>query len=93
LAKNKSEKEAEDLFKLAFEKYQKAIDLGGKKYNFACAHALIGNKDEALRYLEQSLERRETSTDFVLGDGDWKLYILDVDFERIIKKYSSMNNK
>ena len=87
LAKTKTGSEADDLFEQAFEKYRKAVDLGGKCYNLACGYALKRDKDAALTYLAQSLERKEINTDFVIKDDDWKRYVDDVDFNEIINKY------
>ena len=87
LAKSKSGQEAKKLLKQALEKCQKAVDLGGKCYNLACSYALIGNKEEALRYLEQSLEQKEVDTDFIITDEDWAQYLQDEDFEKIVDRY------
>lgn len=86
LAKTKQGKEAEDLLKEAFEKLEKAAELGGGHYNLACACALKGAKKEALHYLSISLKNKEISIDFVLKDKDWKDYLQDVDFTKLIEE-------
>ena len=63
------------------------MDLGGYCYNLACSYALLGNKEEALRYLEQSLEQKEVDTDFIITDEDWAQYLQDEDFEKIVDRY------
>ena len=89
LADTKTGTEAEELLNQALEKCQKAVELGGNCYNLACVYALTKNKEKALFYLEESLKRQEIITDFVLGDEDWKLYLEDGDFQRIIDKYKN----
>src|SRR6187402_1538597 len=53
---------------------QKAIDLGvapaGQMYNIACAHALAGRKEEALKWLEKSFDAGFTETETVQSDSD-----------------------
>jgi len=53
---------------------QKAIELGvapaGQMYNIACAHALAGRKEEALRWLERSFDAGFTETETVQSDAD-----------------------
>jgi len=87
LATTKSGEEAERLIKEALKKLQKAVDLGEKKYNLACAYALLSDKENALLYLEQSLKAKEVTTDHVLQDEDWQPYQNDKDFKKLIQKY------
>ncbi len=89
LAKTKTGEEAEALYQQAFEKYKTTYDLGGSSYNLACAYALKADKENALFYLDNSLKKKEISTDFVLDDGDWKSYLKDEDFNKIINLYAA----
>ena len=88
LAHRKEGETAETLYQQALEKCQKARELGGKVYNLACLYALKGNKKEALMYLDESLDKKEHSIDFVREDDDWKEFLEDADFIEILEKYS-----
>ncbi len=87
LAKTKEGKEADDLFEQAFEKYQKAIELGGSCYNLSCLYAFKKLKNEALKYLDISLSKNEIPISVVLKDEDWKEYLEDEEFLKLIEKY------
>ena len=87
LAKTKEGIEAEKLYEQAFEKFQKAVDLGGKVYNLACIYAIKSDKENALFYLNRSLEKDEVKVDFVKEDEDWKNYLEDEDFIKLLKKH------
>ena len=49
----------ETLFKQSFEKLNKAVELGGSSYNLACVYALTKDKENALKYLQNVLEKNE----------------------------------
>ena len=87
LAKTKSGSEAEKLHKEAIEKYNEAIKHGGKSYNLACLYAIRNQKAEALKYLEQTLSRKEITVDFVEQDEDWKNLHNDPDFQDLLSRY------
>ena len=87
LAKTKYGKEAEGLYQEAFDKFQKAIDYGASSYNLSCIYALQGDKDNALNFLNSSLSKSEIDIDFVENDEDWKDFLNDKDFNKIINKY------
>jgi tetratricopeptide (TPR) repeat protein len=76
-----------ELFSQAENILQKAVDLGGKTYNFSCLFAIQNKKDEALSYLEKSLQNNEISIDFVDKDQDWNGLKEDKDFIDLIKKF------
>ena len=84
LAQTKSGVEAEKLYNEAFEKYQQAIKNGGSSYNLACLYAIRNKKEEALKYLERSLSRREVSVEIVEKDKDWDGLRDDSYFKRIL---------
>ena len=84
LAQLKSGNEAEKLYNKAFEKFQQGIKNGGSSYNLACFYAIRNKKEEALKYLERSLSRREASVDKVEKDKDWDGLRDDSDFKRIL---------
>ena len=87
LAKTKSGSEAEKLYQEAFKKYNLAIKHGGKSYNLACLFAIRNQKAEALKYLEQTLARKEITIDFVEQDEDWKNLRNDPDFQDLLSRY------
>ena len=87
LAKTKSGSEAEELHKEAFEKFKEAIKHGGDAYNLACLFAIRNQKEEALKYLEQTLARNEITVEFVEQDEDWKELRNDPDFQDLLSRY------
>ena len=54
--------------------YQKAVDLGlapaSYLYNIACAHSLMGHRDEAFTWLERALDARFVEQETLLSDTD-----------------------
>jgi len=58
----------------ALKAFAKAINLGfgipNNTYNTACAHALLGHKDEALKWLEKSLNARFSEQQTLETDTD-----------------------
>ena len=84
LAQLKSGSEAEKLYNEAFEKFLEAVKNGGSSYNLACLYAIRNKKEEALKYLERSLSRREASVEKVEKDKDWDGLRDDSDFKRIL---------
>ncbi len=87
LAQTKAGPEADALYQQAFDKYQKAIEYGASAYNLSCIYALKGDKENALKYLDITLSNNEIEVDFVEKDEDWKAYLTDNEFIRLIKKY------
>jgi tetratricopeptide (TPR) repeat protein len=87
LAQTKSGDEAEALYRQALEKHQKAIDLGAGCYNLACVYALKQDKENALMYLDRSLESKQIATEFVINDPDWAGYLNDEDFKAITNRH------
>jgi len=84
LAKRKEGEEAEVLFQEAIEKFEKGIEYGGPTYNLSCLYAIKGNKEEALKYLEISFKNKEHKPEFVKKDEDWKDYLEDPDFLKLV---------
>jgi tetratricopeptide (TPR) repeat protein len=87
LAKTKEGNDTQELYKMAYEKSHLALKYGCESYYFSCSLALIGKKEEALKYLNISLAKNEIEVDFVEKDEDWKDYLKDEDFIKLIKKY------
>ena len=91
LAQTRSGVAAEKLYDEAVEKYQQAINNGGDAYNLACLYAIRNKKEEALKYLERSLERDEIPVDFVEKDTDWDGLRDDSDFKNLLSRYKKDN--
>ncbi|NQU53605.1 MAG: SIR2 family protein [Bacteroidetes bacterium] len=89
LAETKEGKEKEQLYHQAFEKYQRAVELGGEVYNLSCGYALKKDKENALFYLNMSLEKKEITVDFVNEDTDWNYFKDDLDFKELLKRFSN----
>ena len=87
LAEIKSGNEAEELHKEAFEKFKEAIKHGGDAYNLACLFAIRNQKEEALKYLEQTLARNEITIEFVKEDEYWEELRNDPDFQDLLSRY------
>ncbi len=87
LAKFKEGKEVEELFKEAIEKQQESIEKGGDSYNLACIYAIKSDKKNALFYLNKSLGLDEIKVAFVREDDDWKDFLQNDGFIKILKKY------
>jgi hypothetical protein len=56
----------------------------GEVYNLACAYALEKNKEKALQYLKESLEKKQISNNHVIEDLDWQYYLEDTDFIALV---------
>lgn len=85
LAKLKND---ESLYLESIEKLTKSVELGGSSYNLACAYALTRDKENALKYLEDTLKKDEEITvQFVENDEDWKGFTEDEDFQSLLAKY------
>lgn len=69
------------------EKLELSICFGGTYYNLACAYSYKKDKVKALNYLDESLSNNEFSLDSIVGDEDWKEYLEDDDFCKLIEKY------
>lgn len=87
LAQIKSGQEAVSLYHQAFDKLKSAHDLNGDNYNLACWYALNSYKEEALSYLQTSLENKEVSIEHVLSDKEWQNYLKDENFKSITSSY------
>jgi tetratricopeptide (TPR) repeat protein len=86
-AKSKTGAEAEDLLRQACRILEKGVELGGDVYNLACCYALLGQKTDALRYLDISLSKHEITLEHVRQDDDWKNLQQDEAFLAVLSKY------
>ena len=61
-----------------------AVRLGGNRYNYACALAVVGRVSEALDELAESLKRGEITKAEVAADVDWEHLRDDPRFIKLI---------
>lgn len=77
-----------DLLTKALDVCQKAYELNKQKsYNLACCYARLEDKENALKYLEESLIIKDQTIEWILNDNDWKHYLKDEDFMNLLSKY------
>ncbi|MGB5990505.1 MAG: SIR2 family protein [Marinifilaceae bacterium] len=93
LAKLKTGKEADILYEQASNKLKQAIELGDGYYNTACFYALKDDKENALKYLNISLDRDDISVSFIRKDKDWKAYYEDIDFKNLLNRFDKNISK
>ena len=86
LAKLKKDK---TLLQQGLEMLHKAVKLGGRSYNLACIYARENEKNKAMKYLENSLIKKEITVEFVKKDEDWEEYKNDVEFISLLNKYNT----
>lgn len=67
----------------------KSQQLGGNVYNLSCVYALLNNKKHALYWLEEALERKEQTVEYVQQDRDFASLREDEDFKALLAKFSS----
>ena len=87
LAQAKEGKEAEDLYQQSLEKYLMAMEFGGRCYNLACLFAIRKDEEQALNYLDLSLSKKEITVHFVEADSDWKDFLVNEKFIKLLEKY------
>ena len=76
------------LFQLAEKCYIQESKLSNSSYNLAIFYVLTEQKDNALKYLENCLNKNELSTEDIFQKNEWDTYKNDVDFKNLINKYS-----
>jgi tetratricopeptide (TPR) repeat protein len=62
-------------------------------YAVACLHALSGDKEKAIDYLEQSLEKGFSNKKHIDSDPDLKSLKKDAEFKKLMTKYFSHSKK
>lgn len=58
-----------------------------QRYNLACAHAVAGNRDAALRELARALEMAPVIFSFVEEHDEWKPWRDQPDFRQLLNRY------
>ena len=76
---------AEDLYVQACSKYMHVYKANGRAYNLARIYALINDKDNALKFLQISLQNNELNVEVILTDDAWKCFLNDAEFKKAIK--------
>lgn len=57
------------------------------RYNVACAYSVLGDKENALRYLEEAVKRESSYSKMAIQDKDFVKLKDDLRFRKIIDKY------
>lgn len=71
----------------ALEKADKAFLLGANPYNLSCIYSMLGDKENALKYLKETLEKKLIRVEYVNDDIDWDNYKTDQDFINLLSTY------
>jgi tetratricopeptide (TPR) repeat protein len=79
------------ILKEALEKFQLVYKVNKKAYSLACIYALLRDKENALKYLKETMENKDVTPDFVLADTDWKEYLSDKEFIELVMNYKLLN--
>lgn len=77
----------------ALSKALTAFSLGGLSYNLACCYILLGDKQNALKYLEISLKNQDYPLEDIKNDKDWDSLRDDPDFISLIKEYEEKESQ
>jgi tetratricopeptide (TPR) repeat protein len=78
----------ENILNKALEVCKKAYTINhSKSYNLSCCYARLKDKENALKYLEESFINKNITVEYVIIDEDWKNYLEDEDFKKLIEKY------
>lgn len=72
----------------ALEKAEKLYLLGGSPYNLSCIYSLLGDKENALLYLNETLKNELVRVEYVNDDSDWDNYKTDPDFINLLSNYN-----
>lgn len=69
------------------EKGKKAYLLGENPYNLSCIYAVLSDKENALKYLKETLERKLIQPEYINDDNDWHNFKNDPDFINLLNIY------
>ena len=76
----------------ALKAAQQSADLGGSRYNLACALALSDRSDEAFAELQGCLARGEIGREHVAEDHDWDKLRDDPRFKALMDAANGLAN-
>ncbi|WP_281979746.1 tetratricopeptide repeat protein [Tenacibaculum mesophilum] len=79
--------EKEKIIQEALKHATKAYELGDSAYNLSCTYALLNDKEKALKYLTESLDKNQIQKTHVLEDKDWENYKEAPEFLALLKNY------
>lgn len=71
----------------ALKDFQLAYKMGYNSYNLSCCYALLNDKSNALKYLEETLEKKQESIEHIEKDKDWDNLRNDAEFISLLDKY------
>jgi tetratricopeptide (TPR) repeat protein len=77
----------ESIYFLTLEKAKLDYEISSNSYNLACCYSLLKDKVNALKYLDESLEKKLIAKFKVIKDTDWDFYREDEDFLALLNKY------
>lgn len=80
-------KNNEKYFIEALEISQKGYNISGESYNMSCAFALLSDKESALIYLKETLDKKLITLEYINTDNDWNNYRDDQDFINLLNQY------
>ncbi|WP_175621414.1 tetratricopeptide repeat protein [Chryseobacterium schmidteae] len=78
-------------FEEALKISKKQYNLEGDPYNMSCAFALLSDKENALKYLNETLDKNLITLVHINEDDDWKAFRNDEDFISLINHYKTKN--
>jgi tetratricopeptide (TPR) repeat protein len=81
------DKKRDFLLKQAKEISKKKYSLDDDPYNLSCSYALLGEKENALKYLKETLNKKSVELSHIEADKDWNRYKADNDFINLLNEY------
>ncbi|MBO6185601.1 MAG: hypothetical protein J6O88_13085 [Chryseobacterium sp.] len=72
----------------ALEKSEKNYLLGANPYNLSCIYSMLGDKENALKYLKETLEKELIQIEYINDDNDWDNFKNDPDFINLLSIYN-----
>lgn len=79
--------EKKNILLLANRKAKETFDMSEKSYNLSCTYSLLNKKNDALKYLQITLDNKQFPKNEIIKDEDWKDYLEDPDFIELLAKY------
>lgn len=74
----------------AIKSYKKSIELGGATHHLRRLYAKMGGKEEAFKWLEESLRRGEVSMDDIMKDKDWENLRQDPAYLALVERFGGV---
>ncbi len=67
----------------------KAYEISGNPYNLSCYYALSNDKENALKYLNETLDKKHVPIEHIEKDSDWDIFRNDSDLIALLDKYKN----